>query len=69
MGDIEGIHPEFKRIFREKEERRHRLAALSYPEKVDIVVQMQRMIAPILQARGIDVRPWDIEPQSDGKID
>lgn len=44
----------------EKEEHRKRLRNLSFPEKVKIVVQLQKIAAPILRARGIDARFWDI---------
>lgn len=43
-----------------KEEHRKRLRNLSYPEKVKIVVQLQKIAVPILRARGIDARVWEI---------
>ena len=43
-----------------KNSRRKRLAALSFKEKVRIVVQMQHMQAPILKARGISVKVWKL---------
>jgi hypothetical protein len=57
---MDPLDPEVQRLFATREERRKQLAALPYPEKVRIVVQMQKMIAPILKARGIDVQVWDI---------
>lgn len=48
-------------VFQEKARRRLRLVHLSYPEKVRIVVELQKMQAPILAARGIHVRIWDID--------
>ena len=53
-----GIPPEIRRIFEAKEERRRRPAALPWPEKVRIVVELQRRAAPILRQRGIEVRVW-----------
>lgn len=47
-------------VYGEKEEHRARLRKLSFPEKVKIVVQLQKIAAPILRARGIDVRSWKI---------
>ena len=44
----------------EKEEYRKRLRNLSFPEKVKIVVQLQKIAAPPMRARGIDVHPWKI---------
>jgi hypothetical protein len=32
---------------------------LPFPEKVQAVVQMQRMAAPLLRARGKQVRVWE----------
>ena len=44
----------------EKEQLRQNLRNLSFPEKVKIVVQLQKIAAPTMRARGIDVRPWKI---------
>lgn len=41
-----------------KEAHRRRLADLPYPEKVRIVVELQKIAAPILRARGVAVSPW-----------
>ena len=54
------LNPEIARIIVAKEERRRKLAALPFPEKVRIVVQMQKMVEPILRARGLPVRVWDL---------
>ena len=40
------------RLIAAKEERRHNLAGLPFPEKVLIVVRLQQMAAPLLRARG-----------------
>jgi hypothetical protein len=55
------IEPEIARLFAAKEERRRQLAALPFPQKVRAVVQMQRMTAPLLRARGKDVRVWELD--------
>ncbi len=52
--------PELERIIAAKEKRRRDLAMLSFPEKVAIVVQLQKMVAPILRGRGREVRVWQI---------
>ena len=52
--------PEIERLFASKKERRARLAALPFHEKVQAVVQMQRMTAPLLRARGKLVRIWEL---------
>lgn len=54
------LGPEVARLFAAKEARRRHLAALSFPEKVCVVVRMQQMVAPILRARGRKVRIWAI---------
>lgn len=56
---MDRLNPEIERLFCAKEERRARLAALPFPEKVQAVVQMQRMAAPLLRARGKQVRVWE----------
>ena len=60
-----GLSPEIEKLFRAKEERRARLAALPFHEKVRAVVQMQEMAAPVLRARGKQVRVWELESIQD----
>jgi hypothetical protein len=43
-----------------KEEHRKILRDLPFPEKVRIVVELQKIAAPTLRARGINVHPWRI---------
>ena len=57
---MENLTPEIARLFAAKEDRRHKLAALPFPEKVRAVVRMQEMAAPLLRARGRRVRVWPI---------
>ena len=61
MGGMETLNEEMKRIVAAKEARRLRLAAESYPAKIRKVVRLQSMAAPILRARGRQVRVWLIE--------
>ena len=44
-----------------KEAHRRRLADLPYPEKVRIVVELQKIAAPILTARGVTASPWRLD--------
>ena len=64
MESVDCMNPEVARLFTAKQERRRQLAALPFPNKVRLVVQLQRMAAPILRTRGRDVRVWilDAEP-------
>lgn len=62
MEGMDRVKAEIEKLFRAKEQRRVRLAALPYPEKVQAVVQMQRMTAPLLLGRGLPVRIWELEP-------
>jgi hypothetical protein len=55
------LRPEVARLLAAKEDRRRMLAGLPYPDKVRAVVRLQRMVAPVLRARGRQVRVWDIE--------
>jgi hypothetical protein len=64
MERMDGVKQEIERLFRAKDARRVRLAALPFHEKVKAIVQMQQMAAPILRARGKDVRVWSL-PQSE----
>ena len=58
---MEILKPEIARLFAAKEARRHKLAAMPFPEKVRAVIQMQKMVAPILRARGRKVRIWPLD--------
>jgi hypothetical protein len=58
MDGLDGIRPELAKLLAAKEERRQRLSRLPFPEKVQVVVQLQQIAATILRARGKSVRPW-----------
>src|SRR2546426_8150738 len=58
---MESLSPEVLRLFVAKENRRRTLAKLPFPDKVRAVVRLQRMVAPVLRARGRQVRVWTIE--------
>ena len=57
---MEKLIPEIAKLFAAKEERRRKLAALPFAEKVRAVVRMQKMAAPLLRARGHRVRVWSL---------
>lgn len=61
MKPMGALRPEVARLLAAKEDRRRKLAALPYPDKVRAVVRLQRMVAPVLRARGRQVRVWNIE--------
>ena len=65
MAAHENINAEVTRLFRAKQDRRYRLAALPYPEKVRAVVQLQRMAVPILKNRDPRARVWQIDKATD----
>lgn len=58
---MEAFDPEIARLFAAKEARRHKLAALPFPEKVRVVVRLQHMVAPLLRARGRAVKVWNLQ--------
>lgn len=53
--------PELERIVAGHEARRLRLASLPFPEKVKLLVRLQRLAAPIQRARGVNVRAWHLD--------
>ena len=61
MKPMETLNREVAGLFAAKEARRRKLAKLPFPEKVRAVVCLQRMVAPVLRARGRQVRVWTIE--------
>ena len=65
MEAMDGVNAEVARIFAAKEERRKALARLPFPEKVRAVIELQRMAATILRARGKIVRPWNVSATSE----
>ncbi len=65
METVDHLRPEIARVFAAKAERRRRLAALPFPEKVRLVMQLQRMAASILRARGQSVHAWQAEEEGD----
>jgi hypothetical protein len=65
MEAMNNLKPEVERLITAKEQRRHKLAALSFAEKVRLVVKLQQMAVPILRARGRSVKAWafdDLKP-------
>ena len=61
---MDGVNVEIDRIFAAKEQRRQALARLPFPEKVRAVIELQKMAAVILRARGKSVKPWKVAPSS-----
>jgi hypothetical protein len=61
MKPMGALRPEVARLLDAKENRRRTLAGLPYPDKVRAVVRLQRMVAPVLRARGRQVRVWNIK--------
>lgn len=58
MERVDNLTPELAKLFAGKEQRRHELARMSYPEKVQAVMQLQEMAATILRSRGKIVQRW-----------
>jgi hypothetical protein len=59
MEALDGVSAEVARIFVAKHQRRQDLARLFFPEKVRAVIELQKLAATILRARGKLVRPWE----------
>ena len=58
---MDKLDPEIARLIAAKEQRRRKLAALPFPEKVRLVVKLQHMAAPIMRARGRSVGVWTLD--------
>lgn len=63
MEPVEALKAEFDRVVAAKAERRRRMAALPFLEKVRILVQMQRMTAPLTRGKNPRARVWDLPPE------
>jgi len=61
MGSMESIKQAMDKALLRKEARRKALASLSFEEKVRIVVELQKIQAPILRSRGVEVKIWDLD--------
>ena len=55
-----GYKTTIKKIFRAKSERRMKLARLPIEKKVRILLQLQKMAAPVYRSSGINKKPWII---------
>jgi hypothetical protein len=54
------VNPELGRVLEAKEARRKELARLPWPEKVALVVKLQRMAEPVQRKRNGRARVWKI---------
>jgi hypothetical protein len=61
METMDHLRPDIARLLAAKNQRRRQLAALSFAQKVRLVIQLQEMVAPILRARGRSVRVWPMD--------
>jgi hypothetical protein len=57
---VDELAPEVRLLLDGYEQRRRKLAALSFADKIRILVRLQHMAAPIQRARGRNVRPWEL---------
>jgi hypothetical protein len=58
MEAMDQLNPAFARLLAAKEARRRRLARAPFPEKIEALVRLQAMAAPIQRRRGREVGPW-----------
>lgn len=58
---MDAITLEMNRLIAAKQQRRHVLAAMPYPEKVLAVVKLQEMTAPLLRKQGKRVLVWQLD--------
>jgi hypothetical protein len=64
METVDGVILELAKIFAGKQQRRHNLANLPFPQKVQAVIQLQKMAATILRSRGKTIRSWSASGSS-----
>lgn len=57
---MDPVSPEIQKLFLAKARRRKQLAALPWPEKVRILIRMQRMIVPLVRHRDPRACVWNI---------
>ena len=57
---LDGVNQELVRVLEAKESRRRELARLPWPEKVALVVRLQKMAEPVLKNRNKRARIWTI---------
>lgn len=46
------------RLLEAKAERRTTLSKASFADKIEMLIRLQEMTAPILRSKGIDAKPW-----------
>jgi len=57
---LDSVNQELVRVLEAKEARRKELARLPWPDKVAIVVKLQRMAEPVIRKRNGRARVWKI---------
>jgi hypothetical protein len=62
---MDAVMKTIEQIAQEKQEHRRRRAALSFPEKIRIVVELQKRRAPIVKLRGKAQCIWRINGESE----
>jgi hypothetical protein len=58
---MDRVNSRVRALFAAKKIRRRKLAALPFPDKVQAVVRLQRMVVPLWRARGKQVAAWEID--------
>lgn len=60
MEGVDKVNDAARRVLSAKDARRRRLASEPFPVKIEALVRLQEMAAPILRRRGRMVRPWQL---------
>jgi hypothetical protein len=58
---MDRVNTKIAALFAAKAARRRKLAGLPFPDKVQAVMRLQQMVAPLWRARGKQVHVWEIE--------
>jgi hypothetical protein len=59
------LNTELEQILAAKKKRRLELSRKAFPEKIRMLVELQKMLAPLERRRGRNVRVWEIEDSVD----
>lgn len=60
---MDGRIKSIEEIAREKDEWRRKQAALPWPEKIRIMIELQKRSAPLKRMRGLTPRIWELEDE------
>jgi len=61
MEGMDDVPPEISKLFAAKEARRRDLAAMTWPEKVEAIIKLQKAVVPLIRERNSRACIWQLQ--------